>query len=133
MKRRMLILTPIVIGLLRTMVVGIQTAKADVIYDLNHDGVVDMQDVGKVIAAFGSHSGDAQWDSASDFDGTGKVDMKDIGLICVQFGQKDILEPRLVVPELPMGPILGIVGCFTALGIFKHHQTRQAQVAFPKT
>lgn len=118
MKKIMLLLTPMIIGLLCTMLVGVQTAKASVNYDLNHDGIVDMQDVGQVVAAFGSLPDDPRWDPASDLDGNGKVDMKDIGLIAAQFGQRGILEPEFVVPELPMGPILGIVGCLSALGIF---------------
>jgi hypothetical protein len=116
--KRMLILASIVLGLLCTMVAGIHTVKATVIHDLNNDGTVDMEDVGQVVAAFGTRVGDLRWDSASDLDLNGKVDMHDIDLIIRQFGQKNILEPLFVVPELPMGPLLGTVACFAALGVF---------------
>jgi membrane-associated protease RseP (regulator of RpoE activity) len=116
--KRTLILASITLGLLCTMLVGIYTAKATVIHDLNNDGTVDMQDIGQVVAAFGMRLGDPRWDSTSDLDLNGKVDMHDIDLIIRQFGQKNTLDPFLVVPELPMGPLLGAVGCFTALGIF---------------
>jgi len=97
------------------MVVGVQTAKANSIHDLNHDGIVDMRDIGRVAGCFGSHHGGPRWDPESDFDLDGRVNMWDIGCIGRQFGCHC---PHLVVPELPVGPILGLVGCFAAFGVF---------------
>ena len=107
---------PIVLGLLCTMVIGFQIAKADKICDFNLSGMVDMGDIGRVAAAFGSQVGDPQWDSVSDLDANGKVNMWDIGLVARQFGQMSGLT--FVIPEYPIGPILGLAGFFTALGIF---------------
>lgn len=87
MKRRMFILMPIVLGLLCTMVIGIQTAKADVNYDLNNDGKVDIADIGYVAAAFGSRLDGPGWNSVSDLDANGVVNIRDIGLIAIHFGQ----------------------------------------------
>jgi len=117
MKRRMLILAPIVLGLLCTMVIGVQTAKADVNCDLNNDGLVDLKDIVRVAIAFGARLGDQKWDSESDLDANGNVNLKDIGLVARRFGQMS--GPVFVVPEYPIGPILGLAGFFAALGIFR--------------
>jgi hypothetical protein len=102
------------------MVIGIQTAKAGGLYDLNLDGIVNMKNIGCVVTNFGSHLGDPQWDSMSDLDLNNRGNMWDIALNAKQYGQ--MVEPRphsyFVVPEYPIGPILGLVGCFAALGIF---------------
>jgi len=95
MKRKMLILTPIVLGSLCMMVIGFQIVKADRICDLNLSGMVDMGDIGRVAVAFGSQYGDPQWDSVADLDANGKVNMWDIGLVARQFGRA--LDAPLVI------------------------------------
>jgi len=87
MKRRMLILAPVVLGLLCTMVIGVQTTKADMTYDLNQDGIVNIKDIVYVAAAFGSRLDGPRWNSVSDLDGNGIVNIRDIVAIAIHFGE----------------------------------------------
>lgn len=115
--KRILILAPIVFGLLCTMVIGIQSVKAAVIYDLNNDGIVDMKDIVRVAVAFGLRLGDPQWDPSADLDANGQINIKDVCLIARHFGEMS--GPVFVVPEYPIGPILGTIGLFAAFGVFR--------------
>ncbi len=116
MKRTLISLLSLVI-LLCPLLIGIHSANANVNYDLNHNGTVDMEDIGLVVAAFGARPTDLRWNPLLDFDGNGKIDMKDIGAIAAQFGR--VQTPSFVVPEFPIGPIIGLAGCFAALGMFR--------------
>ena len=54
--------------------------------DVNHDGVVNMRDIGLCCSAFGSQSGDPNWNPHCDINGDGIVNMRDIGIACDNFG-----------------------------------------------
>jgi len=117
MAKRTLILASIIMISFLVIFAGIQTARANVTFDLNHSGKVGMEDVGLVVAAFGSRAGDDRYDPKFDFDGNGKVNMRDIGMILLNYGLEE--GPELVTPEYPLGPILGLTGFFAALGVFR--------------
>ena len=57
--------------------------------DLDSDGDVDLGDFGLFGAAFGSASGDANYDPAADLDNDGDVDLGDFGLFGAEFGRTD--------------------------------------------
>ena len=50
------------------------------------DGKVDMRDVGRAAASFGTQPGMTRWDQEADVNRDDKVDMKDIGGIARKFG-----------------------------------------------
>lgn len=54
--------------------------------DFDSDGDVDLTDFGTFGAAFGSMTGDANYDAAADFDGDGDVDLTDFGTFGAEFG-----------------------------------------------
>ncbi len=115
MNRKKLVLASITLGLLCASIATAQIANASVTFDLNNDGIVDMQDIGQVVAAFGSYPGHQRWNPLTDLDGNGKTNMKDIGMIARHFGER---APHFVVPEFWAGTIIGLAGCFTALAVF---------------
>ena len=55
--------------------------------DVNHDGVVNMRDIGLCCSAFGSSPGDPTWNPNCDINGDGVVNMRDIGIACGNFGK----------------------------------------------
>jgi len=55
--------------------------------DVNHDGKVDMKDLGLVCRVFNTSPEDPNWNPACDVNHDGKVDMKDIGLVARDFGK----------------------------------------------
>lgn len=57
-------------------------------WDMNHDGKVDMIDVGTAVRAFGTRIGSQHWSLEVDISGDGKVDMKDLGAVARHFGLK---------------------------------------------
>jgi len=57
------------------------------VYDVNHDGIVDMKDVGLVCKAFGAGPEHPRWNPDCDVNQDNCIDMKDIGLVVVHFGQ----------------------------------------------
>ncbi|MEM1422506.1 MAG: hypothetical protein AAGH64_00735 [Planctomycetota bacterium] len=57
--------------------------------DFDGDGDVDLGDFGTFGAAFGSSSGDANYDVNADFDGDGDVDLGDFGVFGSEFGNTD--------------------------------------------
>ena len=110
------VMVPVVL-VLSTLAASIQLAKADgFMYDLNLDGKVDLKDVYLIGEAFGSISGDSNWNPVTDVNGDGKVDLKDYFIIAKHFGDGRRI---LVVPEYWMGTALGLAGCFTAFGLFR--------------
>ncbi len=87
-------------------------------YDLNHDGIVDLRDIGMVARVFGSQvggptAGVLSWSSIADVDGNGVVDMIDVALVARHF-----TCPSFKVPEIPFGTIAVAAGSFAALGLF---------------
>lgn len=55
--------------------------------DLNHDGKVNILDLGEAGRAFGSFAGHARWDANADINGDGVVNLLDIFLIAKDFGK----------------------------------------------
>jgi hypothetical protein len=55
--------------------------------DVNGDGKVDVQDIARVSAAFGSYPNDSRWNPAADLDKDGVVLVRDIAIVCQNFGQ----------------------------------------------
>jgi len=53
--------------------------------DVNNDRIVNMKDIGRVCAAFGSYPDDANWDIFTDINHDSQVDLIDIGITCVNF------------------------------------------------
>ncbi len=62
--------------------------KGFLVADVNHDAVVNMRDIGLCCNAFGSHSGQPNWNSRYDVNEDGTVNMRDIGLACSNFGKR---------------------------------------------
>jgi len=56
--------------------------------DVNHDGRIDMKDVGFVARRFGCTRTDPLWNSHADVNEDNKVDMKDVGTTARKFGQE---------------------------------------------
>lgn len=63
------------------------TFQVILIGDINHDGKVDMKDVGIVVKAFGSTPEDPRWNPNADVNNDGRVDMKDVGIVVADFGK----------------------------------------------
>ncbi|GAB4543824.1 MAG: hypothetical protein Tsb0013_00380 [Phycisphaerales bacterium] len=59
--------------------------------DFDNDGDVDLGDFGIFGGAFGSMTGDANYDPAADFDNDGDVDLGDFGIFGGEFGRTDCL------------------------------------------
>jgi ABC-type oligopeptide transport system substrate-binding subunit len=57
--------------------------------DVNHDGQVDMKDIGIVARAFGTTPGSAGWNFLADINKDGIVDMQDMSLVAADFGKTD--------------------------------------------
>lgn len=55
--------------------------------DINHDGKIDMKDVGTVAKAFGRKFGDSSWNPYADIDETGEVTMRDVAISARNFGR----------------------------------------------
>ncbi|MEM1424377.1 MAG: hypothetical protein AAGH64_10290, partial [Planctomycetota bacterium] len=60
--------------------------------DFDNDGDVDLGDFGVFGAAFGSMSGDANFEDVADFDGDDDVDLGDFGTFGAEFGRSDCLD-----------------------------------------
>ena len=54
--------------------------------DINHDGSVDVVDLLYFVDAFGSVTGDANYDADCDFNGDGGVDVVDLLELVENFG-----------------------------------------------
>jgi hypothetical protein len=65
----------------------IATFEAVLLGDVNHDGKVDMKDIGVTVKAFGSTPGDPRWNPDADVTGDNLVDMKDVGKVVGDFGK----------------------------------------------
>jgi hypothetical protein len=55
--------------------------------DINHDGKVDMKDIGITVKAFGSTPQTPNWNPNADVNKDNKIDMKDIGIVVSDFGK----------------------------------------------
>ncbi len=55
--------------------------------DLNGDGVIDAADLSELLAAYGSTTGDPDYDEAADLDGNGRVDLVDVAELLALYGQ----------------------------------------------
>jgi hypothetical protein len=55
--------------------------------DVDTDGATDGVDMGALVAAYGSQTGDANYSAAADMDGNGQVDDADLNLFLPQFGK----------------------------------------------
>jgi parallel beta-helix repeat protein len=56
--------------------------------EANHDGRVDLRDIGICCVAFGSNSSTPKWNPAADLNYDGRVDMVDIGIAARNYGKK---------------------------------------------
>ena len=63
------------------------TFQVTLIGDINHDGKVDMKDIGITVKAFGTTPTSPNWNPSADVNKDGKVDMKDIGTVVADFGK----------------------------------------------
>ena len=64
--------------------VGIMT-----VADINMDGKVDVTDLARVVAAFGSYPSHPKWNPACDINGDGIIDVYDVAYVCHYFGWYD--------------------------------------------
>ncbi|MFG0252238.1 MAG: hypothetical protein ACF8NJ_05120 [Phycisphaerales bacterium JB038] len=55
--------------------------------DIDNDGVVGQSDLGLVLAAYGSGTGDPGYNPIADLDTDGDVDQADLGILLAQYGQ----------------------------------------------
>jgi hypothetical protein len=55
--------------------------------DLNNDGKVDILDISIVAGAFGSKSGDENWNEVADIDEDGSVNILDVALVALDYGE----------------------------------------------
>jgi len=107
---------------LTSLIVGIHVVKADLTYDLNGDGRVDIRDLTEASKAFGTLPQEPRWNAKSDLNNDGKVDIVDFAMVADHFGDAVVV---LVVPEFWMGPALGITGCIAAFGLYRYTKTRK--------
>lgn len=54
--------------------------------DVNRDGKVDIQDLGRATSAFGSYPGHLKWNPKADQDQNDRIDIKDIAVVSKNFG-----------------------------------------------
>jgi len=62
--------------------------QAELITDIDGNGVVDILDIALVARAWGSTPGDPRWDPRCDINGNGKVDILDLALVARDYGKK---------------------------------------------
>jgi hypothetical protein len=55
--------------------------------DLDGDGDVDLTDLARLLAAYGSCVGDPDYDPAADLDGSGCVDLPDLAILLSHYGE----------------------------------------------
>jgi len=55
--------------------------------DLNGDGIVNLKDAMSAANAFGSSTGDPNWNPDADLDGNGKINIMDLILLATNFGR----------------------------------------------
>lgn len=71
----------------RGMIDDLRLTSATCPADVDHDGDVDLSDLGVVLSAFGSCVGDAGYVAAVDFDASGCIQLSDLGVTLSAFGQ----------------------------------------------
>jgi hypothetical protein len=55
--------------------------------DVDGDGDVDLTDLARLLAAYGSCVGDPDYDPAADIDGSGCVDLTDLAFLLAHYGE----------------------------------------------
>jgi hypothetical protein len=55
--------------------------------DIDGDNEVTLFDFGRLVAAFGSARGDANWDENADLDGDEEITLFDFGILVRNFGE----------------------------------------------
>lgn len=55
--------------------------------DINHDGKVDMRDIGTIARAYGTEPGDPRWNPKADLIEDAKIDMLDMNIATANFGK----------------------------------------------
>jgi hypothetical protein len=55
--------------------------------DINRDGIVDLQDLARVLAAYGTQQDMPGYDPEADLDGNGSVDLDDLSRVLAAFGR----------------------------------------------
>jgi nitrous oxidase accessory protein len=58
--------------------------------DVNHDGKVDMLDIGLACWSYGATPSDERWNCHCDLNEDEKIDMKDIGITCLHYGETNL-------------------------------------------
>jgi hypothetical protein len=66
------------------IVYGLKAARAG---DVNHDGVVNLEDLMLMELAFGSKVGDLRYKADYDLNGDGMINLKDFYVVCINFGK----------------------------------------------
>ena len=56
--------------------------------DVNHDGKIEMKDIGSVARRFGCTATDPLWNPHADVNEDNRIDMRDIGMTAIRFGQE---------------------------------------------
>ena len=74
------------------LVIDTDTQANSCVGDINGDGVVDLGDFGAFGAAFGSSTGDVNYNASADFNSDGNVDLGDFGAFGAEFGRTDCLD-----------------------------------------
>ncbi len=86
MKNKKIVIA-VFLALIASIVINIRITEAQLVGDVNGDDVVDINDVILASAAFGSTSGDPEWNADADINTDNVVDIFDIILIGQNFGQ----------------------------------------------
>ena len=60
--------------------------------DVNHDGVTDLSDLATLLAAYGTASGDPDYNADVDFDHDGDVDLSDLAFLLASYGCTAVIE-----------------------------------------
>jgi parallel beta-helix repeat protein len=71
----------------KVTVTEVETEIETLIYDLNNDGKVDIDDLVEAALAFGSYPGHPRWNSIADVNQDDQVDIDDLILIAMNFGK----------------------------------------------
>ena len=116
--KRQIAIVLLVLGLSISMFYA-RTAYANgLAYDVNGDGKCDDEDFAMVAELFGISNPDPRYDPKCDVNGDREIDIKDLALVAKASAGGGFF----VVPEYWLGTILGLIGCFAALGVFRFHK-----------
>lgn len=56
--------------------------------DVNGDRIVDILDLAMIAMAFGSRSGDIEYEAAADLDQNGVIDIQDVAIVALEYGRE---------------------------------------------